>query len=609
MDRPLVSCIIPAFNGAAFLGPALDSIRGQTYPTLEIIVVDDGSSDGTADLVSKYGHGVRYVWQENAGPAAACNHGMRRSRGRFFAFLEQDDLWHPRKVELQMQALEGTPIDYCVTMIENFLEDAPAAHETRLPATRTGPLPGYVTQTLLAPRSTFRRVGPFDTERRFSHGTEWFLRARARGLRGELIHEVLVRRRIHGANVSLRRADASRDEYLHLLKRSLDGRSDPHSGAPTGSDGRSGNHADGGQNLAALEDRCRHQEAEHVRPKSRRPIYSCAHAVNRVPGRGAETLVQPVSASPVKGTGVPGPGGALAHREANRGERRRRMRVLVTGAQGQLGSELVRLALQHGWPAIPLARQNLDIGDAEGVERAIRKARPSAVVNAAAFTRVDEAESHPEEAQRVNRDGARNLARACKEEGIPIVHFSTDYVFDGRATRPYLPDDPPAPLGVYGRSKLEGDLAVRETTDRHLILRTAWVFGVHGHNFVKSILRHARERDELKVVDDQRGSPTAAHDLAEAALTALEHVLAQGTGWGTYHFVNAGSTTWHGFAERILAIASRHGAVKARRVVPITTEELGLPAPRPRWSVLDTTSYVETFGLAPRPWEDALESV
>ena len=285
------------------------------------------------------------------------------------------------------------------------------------------------------------------------------------------------------------------------------------------------------------------------------------------------------------------------------------MRVLVTGAGGQLGSELVRLALEHGWPAIPLTHATLHIGDAEAVRNVVHKAMPSAVINAAAFTRVDEAETHPDRADRVNRDGARNLAQACGEEGIPIVHFSTDYIFDGQATRPYRPDDPPAPLGAYGRSKWEGELAVRDATERHLILRTAWVFGVHGHNFVKAILRNAVERDELKVVDDQRGSPTAAEDLAEATLTALEQVLARGSGWGTYHFVNAGSTTWHGFAERILALASRNGDLRARRVVPITTEELDLPAPRPRWSVLDTTSYEETFGFAPRPWEEALESV
>ncbi len=227
MHPPLVSCIIPALNGEAFVGSALDSVLGQTYPALEVIVVDDGSRDGTADLVAAYGRGVRYLWQENAGPAAACNHGVRRSRGRFLAFLEQDDLWNSRKLELQMQVLEERPIDYCVTLIENFLEDPsgpPGSY--RIPASRTGPLPGYVTQTLLARRSAFRRVGSFDTERRFSHATDWFLRARARGLRGELIPQVLVRRRIHGANVSLRRAEASRDEYLHLIKRSLDDRRD-----------------------------------------------------------------------------------------------------------------------------------------------------------------------------------------------------------------------------------------------------------------------------------------------------------------------------------------------------------------------------------------------
>lgn len=283
------------------------------------------------------------------------------------------------------------------------------------------------------------------------------------------------------------------------------------------------------------------------------------------------------------------------------------MRVLVTGARGQLGSELVRQALQVGWLVVPLARADLDIGDREAVVRAIETAKPSAVLNAAAYTRVDDAERDPGEAMRVNGEGPRTLARACREEGIPIVHFSTDYVFDGRSSRPYRPDDPPSPLGAYGRSKWEGERAVREETDRHLILRTAWVFGVQGRNFVKSILRLARQGEPLRVVDDQVGSPTAAADLARAALTALEHARDTGTGWGVHHFVNAGQTTWHGFAERILALAP--GPMLVREIERISSADLDLPAPRPAYSVLDTTGFVQTFGLAPRPWEVALERV
>ena len=197
------------------------------------------------------------------------------------------------------------------------------------------------------------------------------------------------------------------------------------------------------------------------------------------------------------------------------------MRILVTGARGQLGNELVRQALQRGWLVIPLAHTDLDIGDREAVGRAIQTAKPSALVNAAAYTRVDDAEREPALAMRVNAEGPRNLARACRKEGIPLVHFSSDYVFDGRSRRPYYPDDPPSPLGAYGRSKSEGERAVREETDRHIILRTAWVFGVQGRNFVKSILQRAGQGEPLRVVDDQVGSPTAADDLAVAALTAL----------------------------------------------------------------------------------------
>ena len=283
------------------------------------------------------------------------------------------------------------------------------------------------------------------------------------------------------------------------------------------------------------------------------------------------------------------------------------MRVMVTGARGQLGSELVRQSLQRGWLVVPLARADLDIGHGGAVTRAIETARPSAVLNAAAFTRVDDAERDPAEAMRVNAEGVRTLARACRQEGIPIVHFSTDYVFDGRSTRPYRPDDPPSPLGAYGRSKREGERAVRQETDRHLILRTAWLFGVQGHNFVKSILRRAGNGERLRVVDDQVGSPTAADDLANAALTALEHARDTGSGWGLHHFVNAGQTTWHGFAEQIVARA--RGPMVVREIERIVSSDLDLPAPRPAYSVLDTTSYVETFGLAPRPWEVALDEV
>lgn len=283
------------------------------------------------------------------------------------------------------------------------------------------------------------------------------------------------------------------------------------------------------------------------------------------------------------------------------------MRVLVTGARGQLGSELVRQALQRGWLVVPLAHADLDIGDRVAVRRAMETAKPSAVLNAAAYTRVDDAERDPVEALRVNAEGPRNLARACREEGIPIVHFSTDYVFDGRACRPYRPDDPPSPLGAYGRSKWEGERAVGEETDRHIILRTAWVFGVQGRNFVKSILGRAGEGKTLRVVDDQVGSPTAADDLANAALTALEHARDTGSGWGLHHFVNAGQTTWHGFAEQIVARA--RGPMVVGEIERIASTDLDLPAPRPAYSVLDTTSYVETFGLAPRPWEVALDEV
>jgi dTDP-4-dehydrorhamnose reductase len=277
------------------------------------------------------------------------------------------------------------------------------------------------------------------------------------------------------------------------------------------------------------------------------------------------------------------------------------MRLLVTGANGQLGSELVSRIAKIG-QVIAMGRHDLDITDLDVVRRALFFYRPDAVMNAAGFTAVDRAEVEIDAARRVNRDGTRNLAAVCRDADIPLVHFSTDYVFDGTARRPYRPEDPPSPLSVYGRTKWEGETEIRSTLERHLILRTAWLFGYHGHNFVKTILRLAGERDELRVADDQTGSPTGAGDLAAAALTSLEQALTRNTGWGTHHFVNAGTTTWHGFAKTIVELARKHDNLRAQRVVAIRASDLDRSASRPAFSVLDTSSFTRAFGMTPRPW-------
>ena len=281
--------------------------------------------------------------------------------------------------------------------------------------------------------------------------------------------------------------------------------------------------------------------------------------------------------------------------------------ILLTGANGQVGWEIARRSA--GVRA--LGRGELDITDGGEVRRVIESARPSVVVNAAAYTAVDKAESERTLAFAVNEAGPRNLATACAAFGIPLIHISTDYVYDGAKPGPYTEDDPVAPLGVYGASKLAGEQAVRETKARAIILRTAWVYGVHGHNFVKTMLRIGAEREVLRVVDDQRGCPTSAADLADAVLTLAVRLSAgpvADSAFGTFHCVGSSETTWHGFARGIFE-AARPYLAKVPRVEPITTADYPTPARRPVNSVLDCDKLRAIHGIALPGWPTSLREM
>lgn len=282
------------------------------------------------------------------------------------------------------------------------------------------------------------------------------------------------------------------------------------------------------------------------------------------------------------------------------------MRLLVTGASGQVGHELVR---QGGAAVLGLDRAALDVTDSEAVRRAVEEHAPSIVINAAAYTAVDRAESEEAAAFAVNRDGPAHLAAACAAAGIALIHLSTDYVFDGTKGAPYVETDTVNPLGAYGRSKVAGEEAVRERLGRHVILRTSWVFGDHGPNFVRTMLRLMRERDGLRVVADQRGHPTAAADVARTVLRVAERMAEGGAAWGTFHFAGQPATTWHGFAEAILMEARRYGPVRAERIEPIPTSAYPAPAPRPADARLECAKIAEAWGIAPPDWRPALREV
>lgn len=226
MSKYLISCIVPVFNGERYLEKTLESILGQTYQPIEIIVVDDGSTDKTKTIVDKYSNKVSYYWQLNAGPAAARNRGLDVAKGKFVAFLDADDLWHPKKLEIQINCFKANPkLGFCITHVQNFWIDELTEEKNKFKGhCRSQPLPGYVTNTLLARKTLFEDVGRFNVALRHSDDTEWFLRASEHGSIVELLPDVLTFRRIHQNNLSRQENETSRDEYLRLVKRTLDSR-------------------------------------------------------------------------------------------------------------------------------------------------------------------------------------------------------------------------------------------------------------------------------------------------------------------------------------------------------------------------------------------------
>ncbi|HBE74175.1 MAG TPA: dTDP-4-dehydrorhamnose reductase [candidate division Zixibacteria bacterium] len=270
------------------------------------------------------------------------------------------------------------------------------------------------------------------------------------------------------------------------------------------------------------------------------------------------------------------------------------MRILVTGAGGMLGRDLVPvLSERHQVDGVDLDDFDLT---APGAVHQITSRRPEMVMHLAAMTNVDGCERDPERAMLVNGQGTRNAVEACRELGIPMLYISTDFVFDGTKSEPYREDDPVNPLGHYGRSKLAGEEAVRQLLREYYIVRTSWLFGPSGRNFVSSILNKARENGEVRVVDDQTGSPTYTADLAGALAE-----LTESDKFGVYHLSNSGSCTWHGFASEAVRLAGIDA-----RVVPIKSTEFQTPTRRPGYSVLGNYNWIGNFGRPLRDWREAL---
>jgi dTDP-4-dehydrorhamnose reductase len=285
--------------------------------------------------------------------------------------------------------------------------------------------------------------------------------------------------------------------------------------------------------------------------------------------------------------------------------------VLVTGGTGQVGFELVRELSPIGRVIAP-DRSALDLARPESIRAYLRNEKPLIVVNAAAYTNVDQAEKEPDLCMAVNATGPAILAEECRARESVLVHYSTDYVFDGQKRTPYSETDAERPLNVYGRSKLAGEVAIRETLQTHLIIRCGWVYGLRGRNFLRTILRLAEERDEITIVDDQVGTPTWSRLIATSTALLVRQLLLElepstlSETRGVYNMPAGGSTTWHGFASAILEEVALSRRLRCSRVLPIRTHQYPTPAIRPKYSVLDGQKILGRFGLRLPHWRDQL---
>ena len=273
------------------------------------------------------------------------------------------------------------------------------------------------------------------------------------------------------------------------------------------------------------------------------------------------------------------------------------MKVLVTGAKGQLGTDLMNELARQGLEGIGVDVEEMDITDADACRRVISQAKADAVIHCAAYTAVDAAEDQVELCRKINGEGTRNVAVACREAGVKLMYISTDYVFDGKGTRPWEPDDKRAPLNVYGQTKYEGEIAIEELVERYFIVRIAWVFGVAGKNFIKTMLRLGREKGAVSVVDDQVGSPTYTYDLARLLTDMI-----QTDRYGCYHATNEGECSWYEFAREIF----RQAGMDEVKVTPVSSEAFAAKAKRPANSRMSKEKLTENGFKRLPDWQDAL---
>lgn len=285
------------------------------------------------------------------------------------------------------------------------------------------------------------------------------------------------------------------------------------------------------------------------------------------------------------------------------------VKLLLTGAYGQVGNEIVDLAVKYNLELYPFTHHQLNITEFEQLKQVISTIKPNYIINTAAYTAVDKAEKESELAFAVNALGVKHLAKIAQEYDIPLLHISTDYIFDGQKKMPYVEEDRPNPLSIYGLSKLSGENLLRETWYKHIILRVSWVFGTYGNNFVKTIMRLAKEKNELSIIADQTGAPTYAGDIAQTLLKIVGCLDNGQFAWGTYHYTGTPTLSWYEFAKKIVDVAKQQQQLILREIIPIAALDYPSIACRPSNSELDCCKIARVFGIQPNNWSQGLKKI
>ncbi|WP_181298511.1 dTDP-4-dehydrorhamnose reductase [Pseudomonas sp. Q2-TVG4-2] len=648
MDQ--IYAVVLSYKRKHLLERCLAGINAQSRPCDAIIVVDNASNDGTEEMLleSELENLQVYVLSHNTGASGGFSAGFRIAyqQGADFVWMMDDDvipepdaLLKLLEADEQLRAL-GKPRSFLISMAhteEGLLTNVPRvderpnaiAYENWPALLDLGVIPVRPATfvSILVPRASLQTYGlPIASMFMWGDDTEFTMRI-SQDAPGYLVaaSKVLHMRRVSGAIDIHRETDPNRVAlHRHLVrnelfvarkyfrKRRVLGLLMSRLGL-----------------IAQMLQRRQFNKARIVmnglvesfrfspEPEpADAPVEALGVTMRELILRpqsaisAADTPLFSADTAPVAAANAPS-GGAQKEISERPRTPKSNMRVLICGAGGQVGHCLVNQAASFGLEAIGLMHQDLDIRSAEQISQALERYQPALIINAAAYTNLDHAEAEVAQAEAVNRDGAANLARAARHFDIPLFHLSSEHVFAGDSSVPYRETDAALPISVYGETRRAGEIAIRETLDRHLIVRTSWIYGEHGNNFVKTMLKLGRKTDEVSVVSDQVGCPTRSRSVARVLIElALRYCRDGNLEWGLYHYSGSSPCSWAEFAVEIFREAERAGLVdKAPRVLPVTSGSLPRAAARPAWSVLDCSRIENTFGIKPKPWRDELRHV